>query len=76
MLPAKVDAPGTRPRLPVLAKDGALVGVVSIDDVMVPAESLRFGKVPELSSEEVVEAFQAINVRQVPQVVARKVVAV
>jgi CBS domain-containing protein len=62
-------------RLPVIAKDGALVGVVSIDDVLVHAEPLRFGKVPELSSEEVVETFQAINVRQVPQVVAKKVAA-
>lgn len=36
---------------------------------------MRFGKFPELSSEEVVETFQAINVGQVPQVVAKKVAA-
>lgn len=62
-------------RLPVIAKDGALVGVISIDDVLVHAEPMRFGKFPELSSEEVVETFQAINVGQVPQVVAKKVAA-
>jgi Mg/Co/Ni transporter MgtE len=62
-------------RLPVIAKDGALVGVISIDDVLVHAEPKRFGKFPELSSEEVVETFQAINVGQVPKVVAKKVAA-
>jgi CBS domain-containing protein len=59
-------------RLPVIAKDGALVGVVSIDDILVHAEPWSFRKIPELSSDEVVKAFQAINVRQVPPVVAKK----
>jgi CBS domain-containing protein len=62
-------------RLPVLGKDGALAGVISIDDVLVHAEPVRFGKLPDLSSEDVVKAFQAINVRQVPQVVAKKAAA-
>jgi CBS domain-containing protein len=53
-------------RLPVVAKNGGLVGVVSIDDVLVRAEPLSLGRVAELSSEEVVRTFQAINTRQLP----------
>jgi CBS domain-containing protein len=63
-------------RLPVVAKDGALVGVISMDDVLVRAEPLSLGKAVELSSEEVVKTFQAINVRQLPQMAAKQGVAV
>jgi CBS domain-containing protein len=59
-------------RLPVIAKDGALVGVISIDDVLVHAESPSLGRVDELSSEEIVKTFQAISLRQLPQVVAKQ----
>jgi CBS domain-containing protein len=59
-------------RLPVIAKDGALMGVISMDDVLVRAEPPSLGKVVELSSEEVVKTFQAINLRQVPQAVAKQ----
>ena len=58
-------------RLPVIAKDGALIGVISMDDVLVRAEPQGPGKVVELSTEDVVKTFQAINLRQVPQAVAK-----
>ena len=59
-------------RLPVISKSGDLVGVISMDDVLLRAEAPSFGKAPELSTEEVVKTFQAINVRQLPQAVAQK----
>lgn len=62
-------------RLPVVTKNGALVGVISIDDVLVRAEPVSLGKMPELTSDEVVRTFRAINSWQLPQVVAKKVAA-
>jgi len=59
-------------RLPVITKAGALVGVISMDDVMLHSQPPALGRVPELSSEEIVKTFQAINVRQLPQAVAAK----
>lgn len=56
-------------RLPVLAQDGALVGVISMDDALLKAQAGTLGVKPELSSEEVVKAFRAINQKQVPQIV-------
>jgi hypothetical protein len=43
-----------------------------MDDVLLRAEAPRPGKTPELSSEEIVKTYQAINVRQLPQTVATK----
>jgi len=62
-------------RLPVITKAGALVGVISIDDVLVRAEPLTLGKIPELSSDEVVRTFRAINSWQLPQVAAKQAAA-
>lgn len=62
-------------RLPVIKKGGALVGVISIDDVLLHAESGNTGVVPELSMQEVVKTLQAINVRLVPQVMSKKAAA-
>ncbi len=59
-------------RLPVITKEGALVGVISMDDVLLRAEPLSLGRTPELSSEEIIKTFRAINVRQLPQTVATK----
>ena len=56
-------------RLPVLGEDGALVGVISIDDVLLRAAPGSIGVKPELSTEEVAKAFRAINQRRVPQIV-------
>jgi CBS domain-containing protein len=46
-------------RLPVVNSEGGLVGILSINDVVLRAEK-GIGKKPELSYEEVVQAFQAI----------------
>lgn len=62
-------------RLPVVAKNGSLVGVVSMDDILLRSEPMSLGKEPELSSDEVVRTYRAITLRQVPQVVAKKVAA-
>ena len=59
-------------RLPVITKAGELVGVISMDEILLRAQPLTLGKTPELSSEEVVQTFQAINARQLPQAVAAK----
>jgi len=53
-------------RLPVITKNGTLVGVVSTDDVLLRAESTSLGPQPELSSDEVVRAFRRITQRQIP----------
>ena len=59
-------------RLPVIAKNGPLVGVVSMDDILLRAEPTRPGREPELSSDEVVRAYRAITQREVPQVAAKE----
>jgi CBS domain-containing protein len=62
-------------RLPVIAKDGKLVGVISMDDVLLRAEATGSGKVGGVSAEEVVNAFRAINTHQLPIVAAKQAVA-
>jgi CBS domain-containing protein len=62
-------------RLPVFTKSGELVGVVSMDDMLSRAETPSLGKAPELSTEDVVKTFQAINVRQLPQPTAKQAAA-
>lgn len=59
-------------RLPVITMHGALVGVISMDDVLLRAETAGAGKTPELSSEEIVKTYREINTRQLPQAVATK----
>jgi CBS domain-containing protein len=56
-------------RLPVIVKNGTLVGVISMDDLLLRAEAAGIGKQPELSTEEVVRTYQAIDQRRVPQIV-------
>jgi len=62
-------------RLPVMAKDRILVGVISMDDILLRTEPMSLGKEPELSTDEVVRTYRAIAQRQVPQVVAKKAAA-
>jgi CBS domain-containing protein len=62
-------------RLPVIAQKGSLVGVISMDDILLRTEPMSMGKEPELSSDEVVRAYRAITQRQVPQVVAKQAAA-
>jgi len=61
-------------RLPVITKEGDLVGVISMDDVLLRAEG-SVGQAGAISSEEVVNAFRAINTHQLPLVVAKRAVA-
>ena len=56
-------------RLPVIVKNGTLVGVISMDDLLQRAEAAGIGKQPELSTEEVVRTYRAIDQRRVPQIV-------
>jgi CBS domain-containing protein len=46
-------------RLPVINEAGGLVGILSMDDVVLRAET-GVGKKPEISYDEVVQVFQAI----------------
>ena len=52
-------------RLPVITHEGALAGIVSMDDILLKAEPMSVGKQPELSSDEVVRTYRAITERQV-----------
>jgi len=47
-------------RLPVIAQNGTLVGVLSMDDILFRAEPTSLGKEPELSSDEVAKTFRLI----------------
>jgi hypothetical protein len=59
----------------VIAQKGSLVGVISMDDILLRTEPTSLGKQPEVSSDEVVSAYRAITQRQVPQVVAKQAAA-
>ena len=52
-------------RLPVITHEGALAGIVSMDDILLKTELMSVGKQPELSSDEVVRTYRAITERQV-----------
>jgi CBS domain-containing protein len=63
-------------RLPVIGESGTLVGVISMDDLLLRAQASGIGKRPELSTEEVVRTYRAIGERRIPQIVlARGAVA-
>ena len=62
-------------RLPVIAKDGTLVGVISMDDVLLRSEAPGATKASGISAEEIVNAFQAVNAHQLPVVAAKQAVA-
>jgi CBS domain-containing protein len=63
-------------RLPVIGESGTLVGVISMDDLLLRAQAPGIGKRPELSTEEVVRTYRAIGERRIPQIVlARGAVA-
>jgi CBS domain-containing protein len=48
-------------RLPVISHSGTLVGIISMDDVLQKAQPMNAGVRPELSSDEVVQTYQAIT---------------
>jgi len=58
-------------RLPVVNPDGKLVGVLSIGDLTLHAEKREGKKIPDLSSEDVVETYQGIRVRQLTEQVVQ-----
>jgi CBS domain-containing protein len=62
-------------RLPVIDTDGKAVGVLSMDDVLLRAEPSGSGRIAELSTDEVVRSYRAINQRDLPQVVKKQTVA-
>lgn len=47
-------------RLPVIAPDGGLVGIVSMDDLVMHAQPRGAGREPELTCDEVVKTYQAV----------------
>jgi len=59
-------------RLPVVAKDGKLVGVISIDDMLVHVEAQGASKGEGVSAEEVVKTFRTVNAHQLPVVAAKR----
>ena len=56
-------------RLPVIGENGTLVGVISMDDLLLRARVPGIGNRPELSLEEVARAYRDIDQGRVPQVV-------
>jgi len=55
-------------RLLVVGRDGSLVGVLSMDDILLRAEPLRLGKEPELSTDEVIRTFRWVTQRRTPKI--------
>jgi CBS domain-containing protein len=59
-------------RLPVVDASGKVAGVLSMDDILLRAEPSGSGKVVELSTDEVVRSYRAINQRELPQVAKKQ----
>lgn len=59
MLRCKSMKEGKVQRLPVIAKNGTLAGVISMDDLLVRAELTSLGRQPEISTDEVVSLLVA-----------------
>jgi CBS domain-containing protein len=55
-------------RLPVVSPDGKLVGILSMDDVVVHSEGKASGKTPELSYDDVVDTLKKVYRAELPQV--------
>lgn len=53
-------------RLPVIAQDGKLAGVLSLHDILLRAQPAHPGREPELSSDEVVRTYRAIRQKELP----------
>lgn len=62
-------------RLPVIDSDGKAVGVLSMDDVLLRAEPSSSGRIVELSTDEVVRSYRAINRRDLPLVMEKRAAA-
>jgi len=59
----------------VIDADKKAAGVLSMDDVLLHAEGSAAGRVVELSTDEVVRTYRAINRRDLPQVVKKQAAA-
>ena len=62
----KVMEKGRVRRLPVVNREGKLMGVLSMDDIVLVAERGDGRKTPELACEDVVETYKGIRVRPLP----------
>jgi CBS domain-containing protein len=62
-------------RLPVINGEGKLVGILSMDDVVVHAEARSLTKKPELDYEDVVNTLKKVYETQFPIAVAEKAAA-
>jgi CBS domain-containing protein len=62
-------------RLPVISKEGALVGVISMDDILLRADASGTAKAGAVSPQEIVDAFRAINTHQLLMVVTKQAAA-
>lgn len=58
-------------RLLVVSVDGKLIGVLSIGDLTLHAERRAGKRIPDLSTEDVVETYQGIRVRQLTEQTAQ-----
>jgi CBS domain-containing protein len=58
-------------RLPVMAQNGTLVGILSMDNILFRAEASGPRKKPELSNDEVMSALRLIVQQSVPEVLAK-----
>ncbi len=58
-------------RLPVINPEGKLVGLITLGDITLHAQKRAGRNLPDLSSDEVVEAFQGLRVRQLTEKVAQ-----
>jgi len=47
-------------RLPVVGKDGKVVGILSINDIVLQAEQTKGRQAPEISYDDVMSAFKAV----------------
>ncbi|MGD0957715.1 MAG: CBS domain-containing protein [Candidatus Acidiferrales bacterium] len=62
-------------RLPVINRDGMLEGILSMDNVVLHAESAGSGRGAELSHAEIVNTLQRIYGPQLPEVIKTRVTA-
>ena len=62
-------------RLPVIDSDGKAVGILSMDDILLHAEPVGTGKIVDLSTDEVVRSYRAINRRALPQLTKKQTAA-
>jgi len=62
-------------RLPVVDASKNLAGVVSMDDILLHAEPSSFGNEPELSANEVVQAYRTIMKKDLPVTMKKKTAA-